>query len=72
MAIYRTNKVLEVTGLSRTTLWRKERAGEFPERVQLGAHSVGWLAEEVEAWIASRPRGTCNASGFGSSSVEAD
>jgi len=52
-----------LTGLSRTTLWRLERAGAFPTRVQLGANSVGWRAEEVKAWIEGRPRAVTQARG---------
>jgi hypothetical protein len=29
----------------------------FPARVQLGANSIGWRADEVKAWIEARPRG---------------
>jgi len=35
---------------------RLEAAGRFPKRVQLGACRVAWFAEEVETWIAERPR----------------
>ena len=35
---------------------RLEKAGLFPTRVQLGACRVAWFADEVEAWIAERPR----------------
>jgi prophage regulatory protein len=35
---------------------RLERAGLFPTRVQHGACRVAWFADEVEAWIAERPR----------------
>lgn len=45
-----------VTGLSRVTLWRLERAGEFPARVQLSANRVGLHGHEVQDWIKSRPR----------------
>lgn len=57
MAILRTNDVIQLTGLSRSTLWRLERAGNFPERIQLGANSVGWLEADINAWLDSRPRG---------------
>jgi len=42
------------TGLSRTTIWRLERAGEFPERKPLSANRVAWKESEVAAWIAQR------------------
>ncbi len=53
--IIRTPELLEITGLSRTTIWRMEKKNTFPPRVQLGPHSVGWFYDEVMCWIASRP-----------------
>ena len=41
------------TGLSRTTLWRLERANEFPARRQISPNRVGWFEHEVDAWVAS-------------------
>jgi prophage regulatory protein len=35
---------------------RLEAAGLFPRRVRLGACRVAWYADEIEEWIASRPR----------------
>ncbi|BBP45868.1 hypothetical protein THMIRHAS_12410 [Thiosulfatimonas sediminis] len=49
--IMRLKEVIEVTGLSRTTIYRKVKAGEFPQRKQLSARSVGWLESDVTAWI---------------------
>lgn len=54
--LLRVDDVCELTGLSRTTIWRRERKGDFPGRVRLGPNSVGWRAGEVEEWIESRPR----------------
>ncbi|MDE0133136.1 MAG: AlpA family phage regulatory protein [bacterium] len=50
--------VLAATGLSRTTLWRLRRTGEFPAPVRLGgdaSRAVGWLRSDIEEWILSRP-----------------
>ena len=33
---------------------RLEVAGQFPQRVRLGACRVAWVAEEIEAWIEER------------------
>jgi prophage regulatory protein len=41
---------------SDTTIWRKERDGKFPRRIELGPNAVGWLESEIDAWIASRKR----------------
>jgi len=35
---------------------RLEKAKQFPLRVTLGACRVAWFADEIEAWMASRPR----------------
>jgi len=45
-----------VTSYSRTTIWREERAGRFPRRIQLSPGRVGWIGSEVLEWIESRPR----------------
>ncbi len=41
-------------GLSRTTLWRLERAQKFPRRRQLSPGTVGWDVAEIEQWLESR------------------
>lgn len=51
---WRFPAVNQATQLSRTTLWRLERANRFPKRRQLSANAVGWLRSEVESWIESR------------------
>ncbi len=49
--ILRLPKVMELTGKSRTTLWRDEREGRFPKRVKIGPRAVGWLRSSVEKWL---------------------
>ncbi len=61
MQILRIHSVLELTGLSRTTIWRLERQGRVPTRFQLSENSVGWDKDEVLKWINSRPRGLSGA-----------
>ncbi|WP_198947976.1 helix-turn-helix transcriptional regulator [Magnetofaba australis] len=56
--ILRKPEVRKLTGLSGTTLWRRERAGDFPKSVRLSPNAIGWRRSEVEAWMASlRPAG---------------
>lgn len=52
--IVREPQRARMTGLSRSTWWRLERAGETPRRVPLGKNSVGWLEHELEAWLRAR------------------
>ncbi|MDX2469735.1 MAG: AlpA family phage regulatory protein [SAR324 cluster bacterium] len=49
--IIRCPKLKSLTGLSRTTIWRLERKGVFPKRVQISARAVGWKLSEVQDWI---------------------
>ncbi len=57
MKILRKPAMLAKTGQSYPTIYRQIQAGTFPQPVQLGPNSVGWIEEEVDAWIKSRPRG---------------
>lgn len=50
--ILRTPTVLERTGLSRSTLYRKMRDGTFPNQVQISEHCFGWCESAINRWIA--------------------
>ena len=50
----REPEVRRLTGLSRTTRWRLERAGKFPRRRRISENAVAWAASEINAWIAER------------------
>jgi len=52
--IYRNKELPTVTGLSLTTIWRLQKSGDFPPRLQLSPGRVGVSAELVDAWVASR------------------
>ena len=47
-------RVRQLTGLSRSTVWRLEKSGQFPARRKLSANSVGWSLIELQAWMQSR------------------
>ena len=42
--------------ITRTTVYRLMRCGEFPEPLRVGAKAVRWSEREIEAWITKRPR----------------
>jgi len=46
--------VTDRTSLSRTTLWRMVRRGEFPKPIPISPNRVAWSEAEVDAWIASK------------------
>lgn len=52
--ILRLDQVIEATGLGKTKIYELQAAGEFPMRVQITANTVGWVEEEVQAWLARR------------------
>lgn len=52
--IIRPRNLPTETGLSKTTIWRLERAGDFPARIRLSAGAVGYRRSEVKAWLESR------------------
>ena len=47
-------QVKELVLYSPQHIARLEAAGQFPKRVQLGANRVGWIEEEVLAWLQER------------------
>ncbi len=51
----REPEVARLTGLSRTTRWRLERAGRFPRKRRISENAVAWVAREIEIWMAERP-----------------
>jgi prophage regulatory protein len=62
--IIRLPEVMEITGLSKSSIYRKLRATDengrpapaFPVPVELCENAVGWWLSEVVAWNDSRPR----------------
>jgi prophage regulatory protein len=75
MRIVRKPELSRKVGLHPGHLARLERNGKFPKRVRLGANSVGWVEEEVDAWLAERAaeRGAGRSSkGTGRSAVRKD
>ena len=47
----RLNAVLDKTGLSRSTLYRKIDEGTFPKQITIGARCVAWLESDIEEWM---------------------
>ncbi|UMY63896.1 helix-turn-helix transcriptional regulator [Pseudomonas sp. LS.1a] len=52
--LIRVAEVLRITGLSRSTLYEKMMANQFPKQVNLGTRSVAWVKSEVQAWARER------------------
>ncbi len=54
--IIRRNELQRIVPFSMVHVWRLEKRGEFPKRIQLGPNAIGWFADEVAAWCESRIR----------------
>ena len=54
--IVRMPEITLRASLSRTTIWRKVRSGEFPAPVQLSSNAIGWHAHIFEQWLNTRRR----------------
>ncbi len=52
--IERLTAVMHRTGLCKTQLYELINAREFPAPVHLTTRARGWLASEVDQWIAGR------------------
>lgn len=48
--ILRLRAVLDRTGLSRSTLYRKIQQGTFPRQLKLNPRCAGWRESEVRNW----------------------
>lgn len=57
MQFIRPRQVLEMIGVSRTTLWRMVQAGTFPRPVRITERNCGFLLDTVEAWMEARAAG---------------
>lgn len=49
--ILRIKTVLERTGLSRSTLYRKIERGHFPRQVKIAERCAGWRESAVREWM---------------------
>lgn len=54
--IERLPAVIARTGLGRSSIYAAIRRREFPTPIQLSARAVGFISEEIDAWIESRAR----------------
>lgn len=48
------SQVKVISGLSRTTVWRLQKTGDFPASVQVSPNRVGWWQSEILEWRRSR------------------
>ena len=53
-AVMSRGDLIVLTGLSETTLWRLEKAGDMPAKIRLSVRRIGWMRDEILAWLQAR------------------
>ncbi|MBL8845589.1 MAG: AlpA family phage regulatory protein [Hyphomicrobium zavarzinii] len=53
---YSMKEVCDLTGFSRTHIYRLEAVGRFPRRRKLGLAKIGFVRAEVHAWMENLPK----------------
>ena len=48
--IYRLPEVMNMTGLSRSSIYLRVSTDEFPKPVKIGRRAVGWPEDSIIAW----------------------
>ncbi|WP_138379459.1 AlpA family phage regulatory protein [Luteithermobacter gelatinilyticus] len=56
-ALLNIKQVCEITSLSKVTIWRLERAGDFPKRHKISRNRIAWLHTDIQDWIAEKSGG---------------
>ena len=54
MRLLSKRQLKEIVLYSPQHIQRLENAGKFPKRVRLGVNRVGWVEDEVYAWLRQR------------------
>ena len=52
--ILRLPAVKNRTGLSRSTIYLRISENRFPKPISLGGRAVGWIEEEIDAWLTTQ------------------
>ncbi|ENR6546211.1 AlpA family transcriptional regulator [Vibrio cholerae] len=47
-------EVIELTSISRSSIYKYISENKFPQRISVGERSVRWVESEVQEWINSK------------------
>ena len=56
--LLRLKEVVQMVGLSRTSIYRLVDSGDFPHPIRVGPRAVRWRLRDIEQWISERPFAT--------------
>ena len=51
MKLLKLKDVIEMTSLSKASIYRQVKAGTFPDPIRVGPRAVAWVVSELESWI---------------------
>ena len=54
MRVLRRHELAKLVPYHINYIYRMEKAGRFPRRVQIGPNRVAWIESEVVAWLNER------------------
>ncbi|MFO1422974.1 MAG: AlpA family transcriptional regulator [Candidatus Competibacteraceae bacterium] len=54
LTILQRKQVETRTGLARSTIYERIKAGTFPAPVSIGAKAVGWIESEIDSWLTAQ------------------
>jgi prophage regulatory protein len=52
--LLRLPQVKAAVGLGRAAIYQLQREGRFPKSVRIIGRTVGWVEDEIQAWLAQR------------------
>jgi prophage regulatory protein len=55
--VLRLETIQRILALSRSAIYARMAAGDFPPPLHLGPRAIGWLQSDIDAWLESRIRG---------------
>jgi prophage regulatory protein len=58
--VLRLKDLQRLLALSRSAIYARMAAGDFPPPIQLGPRAIGWRQADIDAWVESRTRQSHN------------
>lgn len=55
--IYRINEVSDLTGLTKSSIYKQIRLKKFPKGVKITDRSIGWPSDHIDNWLAEKIEG---------------
>lgn len=48
------SEVKNITGFSRSTIYRRMNQGDFPRQISLGGNTIRWSVKEIKEWVENK------------------